>query len=197
MNGEHLVAAMVASILTIFDIDRTFYLPAKIDKKLQLLLWYWAFVLANGALALGLSAWIQQAGLLGDWNWVLRGLTVGGAYLAIIRAKFTTFDFGGRTIPFGFELIYEAAKDFAYKRINRIAKAARNTEATALADSKTLQQLGQQAKLDINQNALLNEDEKRVSKEWLLKVIGEAKAGDDFDQRATIADYLLSGRRGV
>ena len=196
MNGESCIAAAVAFLLTIFDLDRIFYIPEKTERKVQLGCWQFAFVFANGAFAMGVSAWVQQAQVLNDWNWALRGLTIGGAYLAIVRAKLTTFEIGGKTVPFGVELFYEAAKDFAYKRINRIAKHARLSEATELANKKTLKELGQQAKLGINQYALLKDEDKRAAKEWLVQVINDGKSGDDFDQRAAIADFILSGRRG-
>ncbi|HXP59212.1 MAG TPA: hypothetical protein VN829_01910 [Dongiaceae bacterium] len=37
--------------------------------------------------------------------------------------------------------------------------------------------------------------EKQAAKKWVLDVIARAAPGNDFDQRAALADYILSGRR--
>jgi hypothetical protein len=195
VTGEALVSGLTAGILTVFDLDRTFYLPAKINKKFRLWAWYWLFVIANGALAYGLYLLVRDIGALKALNPWLRAIAVGCTYLAIIRAKFTTFEVAGKTVPFGLELFYEAAKQFVYKRINRIAKRARYEETLELANTKSITELAPQAKLAINQDALMTVEEKRLTKEWLLKVIQEAQAGNDLDQRAAIADFILSGQR--
>jgi hypothetical protein len=59
--------------------------------------------------------------------------------------------------------------------------------------------LGGDAKLSIDQDALSTPDEKKADKAWLIQVLQEgatAGIGKDFDQRATIADFILSGKRG-
>jgi hypothetical protein len=192
---EAAAAGLTAAVLTIFDLDRTFYFPAKVGERFKLWSWYWFFVLVNGALAAGLYLLVSDIDALKSFNPWLRAMTVGCSYLAIIRAKFTTFEVGGRTVPFGLELFYEAAKEFVYKRINRIAKTARREETVALANQKTIGELVAQAKLAISQDALMNADEKRVRKEWLLKMLQDAQqVADNSDQRNAIADFILSGR---
>ena len=194
MNTEAIAAALTAGILTIFDLDRTFYFPSKVNEKFKLWAWYSFFVAANGALAGGLYVLVQDIDALKSMNSWVRAIAVGCGYLAIIRAKFTTFEVGGKTVPFGLELFYEAAKGFVYKRINGIAKKARREETLELAGKKSLAELGGEARLAIRQDALMSPDEKRLNKEWLLKVLNEAKPADDSEQRNAIADFILSGR---
>ena len=197
MSAEAFTAGVVAAVLTIFDLDRTFYFPSLLKKKLQLWAWYWLFVIINGALAYGLYLLVANTTpALASLNVWLGAIIVGCSYLAIIRAKFTTLQIGGKDVPLGLELLYEAAKQFFYKRINRIARKAREEETLALAGKKTLVELGHQATLAIHQDALMTPEEKRLTKEWLLKVIKEGQAQpDDSDQRNAIADFILSGQR--
>jgi hypothetical protein len=195
---EALAAGLTAGILTIFDLDRTFYFPAKVNERFKLWAWYSFFVAANGALAGGLYLLVQDLDALKSMNNWVRAIVVGCSYLAIIRAKFTTFEVGGKTVPFGLELFYEAAKEFVYKRINRIAKKARREETLELAGKKSLVELGVQARLAIDQDALMSSEERRLNKEWLLKVINEGKPpADDSEQRNAIANFILSGRHGA
>jgi len=196
MNWEAAVSGFVAGVLTVFDLDRTFYFPSKIQKRFRLWAWYCFFVLANAGLAAGLYLAVRDLDTLKSLNVWLKATIVGASYLAIIRAKLTTFEVSGKSIPFGPEALYDAAKAFVYKRINHIAKAARRDETLELAGKKTLTELGQEAKLAIDQDALMTPDEKRAYKEWLLKVLQEGQAAsDDADQRNAIADFILSGRR--
>jgi hypothetical protein len=196
MSPEAGVAGLVAGVLTIFDLDRTFYFPSKINERFRLWAWYWFFVAANGALAASLYVVAKDIDAIKSLNNWVGAVVVGCSYLAIVRTKFTTFEVGGKTVPFGLEALYEAAKAFVYKRINRIAKKARREETLELAGQKTLSDLGQQAKLAIDQDALMTVEEKRACKEWLLKVLqeGQGHPADDAEQRNAIADFILSGR---
>ena len=123
-----------------------------------------------------------------------RAVLVGIGYLTVIRAKVATFDVQGKDVPFGLEFFYEQAKGFVYKRINRIAKAARYEETTKLATEVSLVELGTRAKLNVEQDGLLSLEDKRVAKTWIVKVLGDANTSD-FDKRAALANYILSGER--
>jgi hypothetical protein len=188
------VAAFTASLLTLFDLDRTFYVPARVQSKIALRAWWWGFILANGLAAAALYTIFKDIEALRGMNPTLKAIVIGVSYLALIRAKFTTFNIQGREIPFGLEALYEGAKGFVYKRINSIAKAARFRETTQLAASETLSALAARAKLGIDQDALLTTDDKRKAKAWLLTVLQDTKITDD-EKRATLADFVLSGQR--
>ncbi len=127
-------------------------------------------------------------------NPVLKAIVIGISYLALIRAKFTTFNIQGREVPFGLEALYEGAKNFVYKRINSIAKAARFSETTQLATSENLMALATRARLSIEQDALLAAEDKRKSKAWVLSVLQDANTSEE-DRRAALADFILSGQR--
>lgn len=154
--------------------------------------------MANALVAAIISSQFDNVGVLKSMNAWLRGALVGSAYLALIRSKFTTFELHGKTIPAGFELLYDGAKGFVFKRINRITQKARDEETTELANRDNLKALAQRARLRITQDALLSLEDKRDTKGWVLKVYNEGARhpADDFDQRAALADYILSGQHG-
>ena len=191
---SELFAFGTSVLLTLFDLDRTFYVPSAAQRKVSLYAWWWGFVIANGVLAGALYP------LLGSLNPIdkvpdgLRGAVVGVSYLAIVRLKFTTFSVKGREMPFGLEALYEGAKTYVYRRINRIAMQARYQETMDLAQSLPLDQLTARTKLAINQNAILSGEEKRTSMAWLLSVLQD-QASTDLDKRLALADFILSGQR--
>ena len=111
-----------------------------------------------------------------------------------MRAKLTTFEHQGREIPFGPELLYEQAKGYAFKRINRIAKVARYEETIELANNSTLMDLARRTKLSVEQDSLMSADDKTAAKAWVLKVLEDATSTDD-DKKASLANYLTSGQR--
>jgi hypothetical protein len=191
---EPTIAGFTASLLTLFDLDRTFYVPARVQSKLALRAWWWCFIIANGLAAAALYAILKDVAALRDMNPVLKAIVIGVSYLALIRAKFTTFNIQGREVPFGLEALYEGAKGFVYKRINSIAKAARFNETTQLAASQTLAALGARARLSIEQDALMTSDDKRRSKTWLLNLLQDPNTNEE-DKRAALADFILSGQR--
>ena len=191
---EPTVAGFTASLLTLFDLDRTFYVPAKVQSKIALRAWWWGFIVSNGLAAAALYVLFKDIDALRTVPSPLKAIIVGISYLALIRAKFTTFNIQGREVPFGLEALYEGAKGFVYKRINSIAKAARFSETTQLASGQTLAALGARARLSIDQDALLTSDDKRRAKTWLLSVIQDANTTDE-DKRAALADFVLSGQR--
>jgi hypothetical protein len=191
---EPTIAGLTASLLTLFDLDRTFYVPAKVQSKLALGAWWWGFIAANGAAAAALYAIVKDIQALQGMNPVLKAIVIGVGYLAIIRAKFTTFNIQGREVPFGLEALYEGAKGFVYKRINSIAKAARFSETMDLAAKEPLAALATRAKLNIEQDALLAPEDKRRAKAWVLNVLQDRDA-TELDKRAAVADFILSGQR--
>jgi hypothetical protein len=191
---EPTVAGITAALLTLFDLDRTFYVPSKVPRKVALWAWWWGFIVANGLLAAALYGVIGNTDALRNWNPWLKAVTVGLSYLALVRLKLTTFTFQGKEVPGGFELFYEAAKEFVYKRINKIAKAARFDETTELSNKLSLPELAARAKLSIEQDALLPPEEKRSRKAWVLKVLTD-NSSSDSDKRSVLADYILSGQR--
>ena len=150
--------------------------------------------MANGLAAAALYAIFKDVEALRTLNPTLKAIVIGIGYLALIRAKFTTFNIQGREVPFGLEALYEGAKAFVYKRINSFAKAARFSETTQLAASEKLPALAARARLSIDQDALLISDEKRKSKAWILSVLLDSNTTED-DKRAALADFILSGQR--
>ena len=191
---ELAIAGMTAALLTLFDLDCTFYVPSRVQRKVVLYLWWWGFIVANALLAALLYRFISDVDVLRGIHPSLRAIVVGISYLAFIRIKFTTFNFQGKEIPFGIEVLYEAGKGYVFKRINNIAKAARFAETIELANSRPLEDLVTQAKLYIEQDQLLASDEKRSRKAWLLRLTTDTTASE-ADKRAAIADYILSGQR--
>lgn len=188
------LAAIVAALLTVFDLDETFYIPKDLRQRARLRLWMVAFVLANALLAAITYELIRGIDPFRSWNQSLAALVAGAGYLAIIRLKFTTFKWQGQDVPFGLELLYEGSKRFAYKRINGIAREARGEETRALANSENLAELVRRARLSISQDRLLSEDEKEQNKLWIVKVL-EDDESDEMDKRLYIANYILSGDR--
>lgn len=49
--SELLIAFLASALLTLFDLDRTFYVPSATKSKVILYGWWWSFVAANGILA--------------------------------------------------------------------------------------------------------------------------------------------------
>ena len=190
---EYMAAGLVASLLTLFDLDRTFYVPAKLQDKRRLYAWWWGFIAANGLAAAGCMV---LAGGIEGFHQIGRGwqaLAVGTGYLALIRAKLTTIKVQGKEVPFGLELLYEGAKEFVYKRINRIAVTARYQETRALASRESLAELATQAKLRIEQDALLQQQDRTRMKAWLLKVVEDAGASE-LEKKLALTNYILSGQ---
>ncbi|HKP88780.1 MAG TPA: hypothetical protein VJT75_02280 [Thermoleophilaceae bacterium] len=185
------LAGIVACFVTYFELDRQFYVPEVADKKRLLRALWWAFVVANGLLAAALYGVFTDAHGLEDVNPWVKGALVGVGYLGLARLKFATVQYGEEEVPFGFEFFYESAKHSVYKRINRIAQRARTREALAYANAHTLAQLVTEAKLQVTQDQLLNDDDKKRLKGWILALAN--KGGDDLDDRAALADYIKSG----
>lgn len=188
------VAGFTAGLLTLFDLDRTFYVPAKVPSRLALWAWWWGFILVNGLAAAMVYVIFKDLASLQGLNPILKAIILGIAYLAVIRAKFTTVNLRGIDVPLGPEALYEGAKGMVYRRINKITKAARYTEANELAAAESLASLVSRAKLSINQDALLSAEEKNRAMLWILSLL-EDKKSTEVDKRLALADFLLSGQR--
>lgn len=191
---EPAIAGITAALLTLFDLDRTFYIPSHVPRKIRLNAWWWGFIVVNGLLAASLYRALSALEALQGLDPWLRAVSVGLGYLALIRAKLTTINLQGKDVPAGIEVLYEGAKAFVYKRINDIAKQARYDETVELARQLTLADLVTRAKLSIEQDVLLSPEAKREAKGWLLRVFQDPHASD-FDKRAALADFILSGQK--
>lgn len=186
-----LVSGLIAGLLTLFDLDRTFYIPQAADKKRRLLLWWWGFIAANAFLASMAYYLVIELGLIEDVPALARAFVVGVAYLAIVRVKFATVDIKGEEVPVGIEIFYSAARRFFYRRIHRIAKEARYEETYELASRSDLEELATRVTLAISQDPLLDLPDKQLVKGWVKRVVAEVGA-DDLSARLVLADYYLS-----
>jgi hypothetical protein len=191
---ELLIAGGTAGILTLFDLDRIFYVPSKTQKKAALWCWWWGFIVLNAAIASLLLIALKDVEPFKSMQPIPQAFAVGLSYLAIIRAKVTTFSVQGRDVPFGPEALYEAAKSFVYKRINKIAMSARYDETVALSNQYPLAELATRARLAIRQNAIMTEEEKQRASAWLLSVLQDPNSSD-ADKRTLVADFILSGKQ--
>jgi len=189
---EMTIAGITAGVLTLFDLDRTFYVPASAGGRARLAFWWWGFILVNGLLAVGLYVSLATVEPFKGMEPIVRGLVIGIGYLALIRVKFTTFNFGGQDVPFGLEALYDAARGFVYKRINRIAKVARTTETLAYAAAHPLPALISEAKLSVDNDQVMNSDAKREAKAWIVKLVQDTVTTDE-EKKVALATFILSG----
>src|SRR5713101_9085313 len=125
---QALVAGAIAALLTLFELDRTFYIPKAVPRKIALNAWWWGFVTANGLLAGWLYTIVSDLEMVQGVNTNLRGSAVGFGYLALVRLKIVTVKLQGSDVPVGLDGTYEGAKAFFFRRINRIAREARIQE---------------------------------------------------------------------
>ncbi len=190
---EQLVTGTTAALLTLFDLDRTFYVPAKVHQKIALYTWWFGFILINGVLAVLLYQIAGNIEALTSVNVYLKAVAFGLGYLAIVRIKFATFTFQGNQMPFGLEAFYDAGKGFVFKRINSIAIQARRDETSDLASMKQLRELATDAKFSIAADALLSAEEKASRQKWLLKILQDTATTEE-DKKITLANYIKSGQ---
>lgn len=190
---EWFLAALIAGLLTIFDLDRTFYVPKAASERASLWLLWYGFAAGNALLAVGVHASIRHLKPFSAWYPPLRGVIVGLSVLAILRLKLTTFSLEGHDVPFGFELFYESAKGFVYQRINDIAKRARREEALSLVQSRSVQELTILARLNADHDALLTTNARSKHKDWILQVRANSTLTDG-EKRIELANYILLGK---
>jgi hypothetical protein len=190
---ETLVAGATAALLTLFDLDRTFYVPSKANRKFALYCWWFSFILINGLLAVLLFFILKDIEAFKEINAWLKAVVIGVGYLALVRLKFATFNFQGKDVPFGLEAFYDAGKNYVFRRINTIAIQARRDETNELANSETLEKLAQDAKFFIEADSLLTAEERRERKTWLVKVLQDANISK-LEKKITLANYIKSGQ---
>lgn len=190
---NNLIAGGAAALLTIFDLDQTFYVPQRFRSGWwRLRFWMVIFVGANALLAVATYRVLKVNDPFKDWHQGLAAAASGVAYLAVIRAKVTTFTLGATEVPFGFELFYEGGKNYCYKRINKITIDARVAETAALGKSRSLHDLAVEARHRIRENRLLSVDEKAEHTEWIATVVEDTVASED-ERKLYLATYILSG----
>ena len=136
---------------------------------------------------------VDAGNSLEDVNPWLRAALVGAAYLGLVRLKFVTIPSQtGEGVPFGFEYFYEELKGTIYRRVNRIAGKARRDQALAYAKTRTLGELGLEAKLEITNDQLMAPEKKAQMLIWVIHLI-ENPGASDVEERVTLADFVLSG----
>lgn len=188
-----LAAGTTALILTVLDLDKTFYVPQDAKRRLILQCYWWGFTVANGLLAIILYLNVRNIAAFRGWNQLLLAIVTGVTYLALLRMKFTTFSFEGKDVPLGIEALYDACRGYIFKRINRIAREARREEALKLSASKSLRDLAHHAYNTIENDALTSEDDKADARKWLQDIMAE---NIDVEQKKIVlAIFVLSERR--
>ena len=96
---EYLVTAATAGLLTLFDLDRTFYVPSRARQKLTLYAWWFGFILINAGLAALFFQMIGNIDALNALNGYFKAVIFGIGYLALTRLKFATFNYQGSQVP--------------------------------------------------------------------------------------------------
>ncbi|MBI1918049.1 MAG: hypothetical protein HYS12_25435 [Planctomycetes bacterium] len=191
---EPVVSGLIAAILTLFDIDRVFYVPKKGTGKVILYCWWYGFVLANGLLAVVLYLLLVELNIPSGTSPWGRATLAGFGYLVLIRTKLATFTINEKDVPVGLELIYEKGKEFAFKRINRIVREARTAEAQELCDSKsTTNELVDRAELQLLNDSLLSDAQREETMKTITAIVNDKKI-EDRRKRIFIAHYILTGK---
>lgn len=185
-----LIAAGVAGAVTYLELDQVFFIPKKSPGRWAIRGAMAAFVLVNCLLAIALYRLLNQAAILASVDEWVRGLLIGAGYLSLVRLKFATLN----EQPFGFEYFYELAKKFAYTRINRRVGDARFDVAKQLANDTPLHELASQANAKTNFDSLLELEEKKEVKQWILRVL-EDNETEENDKKLALADFIKSGSR--
>jgi len=190
---EQLVTGATAALLTLFDLDRTFYVPSRVRQKIALHCWWCGFILINALLAVLFYQMCGAIEALDGINGYLKAVIVGIGYLALVRLKFATFSYQGSQVPFGLEAFYDAAKTFVFRRINTIAVQARRDETNELANSMTLKELASEARFTIAVDMLIDAEQRASRQKWLLEVLQDNATSDD-EKKITLANYVKSGQ---
>src|SRR4030095_8459409 len=90
---EHLVAGATAALLTLFDLDRVFYIPSRVQQKLALSAWRFGFILVIAVWAALFYQFIVKIEAFDPLNAFLKAVLFGVGYLGLVRLKFATFDY--------------------------------------------------------------------------------------------------------
>lgn len=189
-----LLSATLAGGVTLFDLDKTFIVGGQGARRAYHSPWWWAFILANAALASVVFFAIRNVSAFGSWNPWQFAAFVGLGYLALVRLKFATVTLNGQEFPVGPDAFYESGRDLVFRRINEEITSERLKVANELIEAHDLKQLGNQIRLKIDLDALLSLEEKKTRKAWLLKVLQDD--GPDEQKKSTLAIYLASGTQG-
>jgi hypothetical protein len=187
-------AALVAGLLTLFELDRTFYVPKAAQDRAKLWGWVGFFVIVNGVIASVTAAVLRTNDSFASWQWAVQGLAAGLSYMAVVRVKIATLKFGQEDVNVGVELIYDYAKDYVFKRINKIAKAARRVEVGTLISECTLVELVLRARQEVLYDELLTPAQSIQLQQWILSVVEPDDLTED-EQKLFLANYVCSGRQ--
>ncbi len=63
-----LITGATAALLTLFDLDRTFYVASKTERKAALYAWWIGFIIINGLLAILLYFIVKDTDAIKDMN---------------------------------------------------------------------------------------------------------------------------------
>jgi hypothetical protein len=190
----YLTTAGVAGCMTLFDLDRQFYIPRTVSWNLPLNGWWWGFVSINAGLACACYALVHDQAPFNTYPGPAQGVFVGLSYLALVRLKFATVAIQGKEVALGLEPAYEAARGFFLKRINAIALDASNTATLKYAKENDLQTLIQLSNMRVAQNRLYTPEERQEFQTWIQQVASDKKT-DDMGRRIALAYFILSGFR--
>jgi hypothetical protein len=183
-----LATALVAGLLTVFDIESTFrQIPRKFRRPT--LAWSGAFLFINVSLAEITLYLVRGYPPFAEWNSLVTGLAVGGGYLAIIRSKFASFDLDGKDTPLGMDFFYQSAKDFLYRRINSLVSRGKTSDSCEYAYRKSLQELLDEARMNMANDKLYTDVDKAEISHWLSDVVTDS-SGEET-QKKYIANFIL------
>ena len=190
-----LIAGGLAGLITLLELDRTFYVPKKTSEWLKLQAWWWGFIVCNAVLAAGLFLIVGDLEAFAKQieSRPLRAVLIGLGYLALIRLKIATVNIQDSQQSVGLEALYEGLKGFFYKRINGIVRKARHEETTELAKSSSLTDLLQRARNDLKLNDLLPSDKKKALLDWIHRIEKDPISTED-DKKFSLANFILSDR---
>lgn len=188
-----LVVAVIASLLTVLDLDRTFYVPRSANRKYMLNAWWWGFVALNAVLAVVLHQALMSLGVSfgNDYPSWLQAVAVGVGYPALVRLKLFSIDVQGESVPFGFEYLYNRSKAYFFRRINDLVTEARHDETMRLADDETLDGLVRRVRGYIKEDQLLSQDEKRERLQWMTRLLDD-QSQEQQQKKEALASYILS-----
>jgi hypothetical protein len=186
------LAAVLAIAITFFDLESTFGTAALSARQQHKSIWWWGFLLANGALSVLLWIFLQGLSPFRSWNPWAYALAIGLTYPALVRLKLTTITLNDQKVPVGLEAIYEKARDFVYARINVAVKAERTAKAQELMADNDLTSLGRKMRFDIEFDSLISEGEKVRRLKWLLEVLKDNTISDE-EKKLILAIALTNG----
>lgn len=186
-------AGLVAGIVSAIDLERDLYIPRR-RPPLSGAALAAGFVTLHVVLAV-LLVWSRVGGdFVNQLSAPLRGLVLGIGYLAVLRSKIYTLHTAKGEIDVGPEEVYDKLRGFFYSRILEAVRPARIAELAEYAVARTLEQLGLEARLRIDDDPLRDADAKMIDKKWLLDTLEDAHA-TPAAQKEAIANFVLTGRR--